>query len=251
MVRPRRHLGAGPAGDRAVARRWGGRRVDPRRSRRATTACRTASSSGRSSPPASPSSTPASSPASAGSSAAAVRRGSWSPRPVVIALALEPGRHHVRGLVDRLVYGVRDDPLAVVQRVVDHLGADSGDDLLPRSSPASSASCASTPWRSTCGCPVAGSAPPRSDRRRRTGVSSSCVTAVTSSAASSSAGRTARRCASATRRCSTSSPGRSAWPSAGCGSPATCADRAWPSCRRARRNGAGCAATSTTGSGRR
>lgn len=50
----------------------------------------------------------------------------------VVALALEPGRHHARRLVDRLVYGARDDPLAVVQRVVDHLGADSGDDLLPR-----------------------------------------------------------------------------------------------------------------------
>ena len=49
----------------------------------------------------------------------------------VIAVALEPGRHRVRRLVDRLVYGARDDPLAVVQRVVDHLGADSGDDLLP------------------------------------------------------------------------------------------------------------------------
>ena len=48
-----------------------------------------------------------------------------------IALALEPGRRHVRQLVDRLVYGARDDPLAVVQRVVDHLGADSGDHLLP------------------------------------------------------------------------------------------------------------------------
>jgi two-component system, NarL family, sensor kinase len=47
-------------------------------------------------------------------------------------LALEPARHSVRRLVDRLVYGARDDPLAVVQRVVDHLGADAGDGLLPR-----------------------------------------------------------------------------------------------------------------------
>ena len=48
-----------------------------------------------------------------------------------IALGLEPARQHVRRLVDRFVYGARDDPLAVVQRVVDHLGADSGDRLLP------------------------------------------------------------------------------------------------------------------------
>lgn len=48
-----------------------------------------------------------------------------------IALALEPARRSVRHLVDRLVYGDRDDPLAVVQRIVDHLGADEGDDLLP------------------------------------------------------------------------------------------------------------------------
>ena len=48
-----------------------------------------------------------------------------------IAVALEPIRQRVRRLVDRLVYGARDDPLAVVQRIVDHLGADAGDDLLP------------------------------------------------------------------------------------------------------------------------
>jgi signal transduction histidine kinase len=44
---------------------------------------------------------------------------------------LEPARRHVRRLVDRLVYGARDDPLTVVQRVVDHLGADAGEELLP------------------------------------------------------------------------------------------------------------------------
>jgi signal transduction histidine kinase len=48
-----------------------------------------------------------------------------------IALALEPARRWVRHLVDRLVYGDRDDPLAVVQRIVDQFGADAGDDLLP------------------------------------------------------------------------------------------------------------------------
>ena len=48
-----------------------------------------------------------------------------------IALALEPARHHLRRLVDRLVYGARDDPLPAVQRIVDQLGADPGDGLLP------------------------------------------------------------------------------------------------------------------------
>ena len=48
-----------------------------------------------------------------------------------IALIAEPARHRTQRLVDRLVYGARDDPLGVVQRVVDHVGADTGDDLLP------------------------------------------------------------------------------------------------------------------------
>jgi signal transduction histidine kinase len=48
-----------------------------------------------------------------------------------IALIAEPARHRIQRLVDRLVYGARDDPLGVVQRVVDHVGTDAGDDLLP------------------------------------------------------------------------------------------------------------------------
>ncbi|MGH9133279.1 MAG: sensor histidine kinase [Ilumatobacteraceae bacterium] len=48
-----------------------------------------------------------------------------------IALIAEPARHRTRRLVDRVVYGSRDDPLGVVQRVVDHVGTDTGDDLLP------------------------------------------------------------------------------------------------------------------------
>ena len=48
-----------------------------------------------------------------------------------IALAIEPARRHIRQLVDRLVFGSRDDALAVVQRIVDHVGTDTGDDLLP------------------------------------------------------------------------------------------------------------------------
>jgi signal transduction histidine kinase len=48
-----------------------------------------------------------------------------------IALIAEPARHRIQRLVDHLVYGARDDPLGVVQRVVDHVGTDTGDDLLP------------------------------------------------------------------------------------------------------------------------
>jgi signal transduction histidine kinase len=49
-----------------------------------------------------------------------------------IALAIEPARQRIRHLVDRLVFGSRDDPMAVVQRIVDHVGGtDTDDDLLP------------------------------------------------------------------------------------------------------------------------
>jgi signal transduction histidine kinase len=48
-----------------------------------------------------------------------------------IALAIEPARRHIRHVVDRLVFGSRDDALDVVQRIVDHVGTDTGDDLLP------------------------------------------------------------------------------------------------------------------------
>jgi hypothetical protein len=44
---------------------------------------------------------------------------------------IEPARQRIRHLVDRLVFGSRDDPLAVVQGIVDHVGTDTGDDLLP------------------------------------------------------------------------------------------------------------------------
>jgi two-component system NarL family sensor kinase len=49
----------------------------------------------------------------------------------VIAVFAEPARRRIRGAVDRLVWGARDDPLEVVRGVVDHVGADSGDELLP------------------------------------------------------------------------------------------------------------------------
>ncbi len=49
----------------------------------------------------------------------------------VIAVAVEPARRRVRGLVDRLVWGARDDPLEVVRAVVNQVGADSGEELLP------------------------------------------------------------------------------------------------------------------------
>jgi signal transduction histidine kinase len=49
----------------------------------------------------------------------------------VIAVFAEPARRRIRGAVDRLVWGARDDPLEVVRSVVDHVGTDSGDELLP------------------------------------------------------------------------------------------------------------------------
>jgi signal transduction histidine kinase len=49
----------------------------------------------------------------------------------VIAVSVEPARRRIRDAVDRLVWGARDDPLEVVRSVVDHVGADSGDELLP------------------------------------------------------------------------------------------------------------------------
>ncbi len=39
----------------------------------------------------------------------------------VIAVLVEPGRRRVRSLVDRLAYGSRDDPLALVRQVMDHV----------------------------------------------------------------------------------------------------------------------------------
>jgi two-component system NarL family sensor kinase len=49
-----------------------------------------------------------------------------------IALLVEPARRGLRSLVDRLVYGSRDDPLALVRQVMDHVSsAGEGDELLP------------------------------------------------------------------------------------------------------------------------
>ncbi len=47
-----------------------------------------------------------------------------------IAIALEPVRRRVRRLADGLVYGLRDDPIVVVQHVVDRVGSGAGADLL-------------------------------------------------------------------------------------------------------------------------
>ena len=49
-----------------------------------------------------------------------------------IALLVEPARQRIRGLVDRLVYGSRDDPLSLVRQVMAHVSSvGPGDDLLP------------------------------------------------------------------------------------------------------------------------
>ncbi len=49
----------------------------------------------------------------------------------VIAVVAEPFRRRVASAVDRLTFGTRDDPLQIVRDVVDHVGAQSGDELLP------------------------------------------------------------------------------------------------------------------------
>lgn len=49
----------------------------------------------------------------------------------VIAVSVEPARRHIRGSVDRLVWGARDDPLEVVRGVINHVGADTDGELLP------------------------------------------------------------------------------------------------------------------------
>ncbi|MEP7202418.1 MAG: histidine kinase, partial [Ilumatobacteraceae bacterium] len=49
----------------------------------------------------------------------------------VIAVFAEPARRRIRDAVDKLVWGARDDRLEVVRGVVDHVGTDSGDELLP------------------------------------------------------------------------------------------------------------------------
>ncbi len=49
-----------------------------------------------------------------------------------IALLVEPARQRIRGLVDRLVYGSRDDTLSLVRQVMVHVSSVSeGDELLP------------------------------------------------------------------------------------------------------------------------
>ena len=49
-----------------------------------------------------------------------------------IALLVEPARQRIRGLVDRLVYGSRDDTLSLVRQVMAHVSSvGPGDDLLP------------------------------------------------------------------------------------------------------------------------
>jgi signal transduction histidine kinase len=49
----------------------------------------------------------------------------------IIAVLVDPLRRRIKGAADRLVWGARDDPLEVVRGVVEHVGADSGDELLP------------------------------------------------------------------------------------------------------------------------
>jgi signal transduction histidine kinase len=49
----------------------------------------------------------------------------------IVAILADPVRRRITTAADRLVWGARDDPLEVVRGVVEHVGADSGDELLP------------------------------------------------------------------------------------------------------------------------
>jgi two-component system, NarL family, sensor kinase len=49
----------------------------------------------------------------------------------IIAVLADPVRRRITRASDRLVWGARDDPLEVVRGVVEQVGADSGDELLP------------------------------------------------------------------------------------------------------------------------
>jgi signal transduction histidine kinase len=49
----------------------------------------------------------------------------------IVALLADPVRRRITRAANRLVWGARDDPLEVVRGVVEHVGADSGEELLP------------------------------------------------------------------------------------------------------------------------
>src|SRR3954454_2210786 len=49
----------------------------------------------------------------------------------IIAIVADPVRRRISESADRLVWGARDDPLEVVRSVVEHVGTDSGEELLP------------------------------------------------------------------------------------------------------------------------
>ena len=170
----------------------------------------------------------------------------------VIALALEPGRQRVRRLVDRLVYGSRDDPLALVQRIVDHVGTGGGDDLLP--------SVVRSLERELRLEPVAIDLP-TPDGWQRGGIERAVHTAPSRGRAASRrrGGRPPRRRLGARALAATAGRAR-AQPDHGAadagravGAPGrvSCGARTSPSSSPARRSGGACAGTSTTASVRR
>ena len=136
------------------------------------------------------------SPGSAGSSAGAARRGSsWRPR------ARSPWRSSRRGASGSVASSTgscsasRDDPLAVVQRIVDHVGTDTGEDLLPALARSLERGLRFDAVAIDLAVPGGGWERAASVGRdtRRTATRWSCTTATRSSVASSSAGRTRPR----------------------------------------------------------
>ena len=178
----------------------------------------------------------------------------------LIAVLMEPARQGVRALVDRLVYGSRDNALFMVRQVMGHVSsATDGDQLLPalaaslghqmRLDAVAIDVARGDGWEraATYGSPPARGGAVGADAHEIPLRYHDDVVGrlVVSSADAPSLRRRA------TRPRWPSWPHPSLSPSAGCASPPTCGVRAWRWCRPARRNAAACAGTCTTASGRR
>ena len=169
----------------------------------------------------------------------------------VIALAAEPARRRIQRSVDRLVWGARDDPLAVVRHVVDLVGPDSGNDLLPALVRSLQRDLRFDSVAIDVVATTDGIGSRRSAHRAVPSTTSRSNNRATSWGVWSWPRAAASRCVNATPRCSPNSPVHSHWRSVGSDSPVICGGRVSRSCRRARRSDAGSVETCTTASGRR
>ena len=179
----------------------------------------------------------------------------------VAAVLFQPLRQRLQRGVNRLLYGERDDPYAVLARLGRRLEATLTPDAVLPAIVQTVREALRLPYvalRLAAGPAEPADRPatrPRSPRparppARRCGCRSSTSTSRWASCCWRRAGRGSRS-ARPTGACSTTSPGRPASPSTPCASPPTCSAAARASSRRARRSGGGCGATCTTASARR